>query len=323
MADELDGLLARVEDPALRADLRAHIDRIRTKRTFGLVFESHLPERIRLPEHPVRTGSKVAFRDDPKSATYQVIRVRNGKATIRKIRHPDGSRLAADEETGVVDEEHTIDTLVVIADFGESIYPGLRRLGSVDRGGDKPAHVVIKGENHHVLEALQFTHAGKVDCIYIDPPYNTGARDWKYDNNYVDDTDAYRHSKWLAFMERRLLLARELLNPECSVLIVTIDEREYLRLGMLLEQTFPEARITMVTTSISAGGVSRTGTFGRSSEYIFFVQFGTSRPLPQPLGPEWNAVNTANKADIYWSRLLRAGTSALRSDRRDIVETCG
>ena len=94
MADELDGLLARVEDPALRADLRAHIDRIRTKRTFGLVFESHLPERIRLPEHPVRTGSKVAFRDDPKSATYQVIRVRNGKATIRKIRHPDGSRLA-------------------------------------------------------------------------------------------------------------------------------------------------------------------------------------------------------------------------------------
>ena len=64
MADELDGLLGRVEDPALRADLRAHIDRLRAKRTFGLVFESHLPERVRLPEHPVRAGAKVALRDD-------------------------------------------------------------------------------------------------------------------------------------------------------------------------------------------------------------------------------------------------------------------
>ncbi|MFN8103946.1 MAG: DNA methyltransferase [Acidimicrobiia bacterium] len=174
---------------------------------------------------------------------------------------------------------------------------------------------MIKGENHHVLEMLQFSHAGKVDCIYIDPPYNTGARDWKYDNNYVDDSDAYRHSKWLAFMQRRLLLAKELLNPECSVLIVTIDEREYLRLGLLLEQVFSGERITMVTTSISAGGISRTGTFGRSAEYIFFVQLGTSRPQPLALNAEWNAVKTANKEDIYWSRLLRAGTSALRSDR--------
>ena len=108
----------------------------------------------------------------------------------------------------------------------------------MERGGDKPYHVVIKGENHHALEALRFTHAGKVDCIYIDPPYNSGARDWKYNNDYVDENDAYRHSKWLAFMERRLKLAKELLNPDDSVLIVTIDEKEYLRLGLLLEQTF-------------------------------------------------------------------------------------
>ncbi len=248
MADELDGLLGRVEDPALRADLRVLIDRIRAKRTFGLVFESHLPERVRLPEHPVRAASKVALRDKPAGATYQVVRVRGDKASIRKIRHPDGTQLPAPDEADAANEDRAVDTLVVIADFGEPIYPGLRRLSSVDRGGDKPAHVVIKGENHHVLEALQFTHAGKVDCIYIDPPYNTGARDWKYDNNYVDDTDAYRHSKWLAFMERRLLLARELLNPERSVLICAIDEKEYLRLGLLLEQTFPEALIQMVST---------------------------------------------------------------------------
>ncbi len=91
--------------------------------------------------------------------------------------------------------------------------PGFRHLGSVERGGDKPYHVVINGENHHALEALRFTHAGKVDCIYIDPPYNTGARDWKYNNDYVDDNDAYRHSKWLAFMERRLSSRRSCSTP--------------------------------------------------------------------------------------------------------------
>ena len=117
---------------------------------------------------------------------------------------------------------------------GADLSGASERLGSIDRGGDKPAHIVINAENHHALEALQFTHAGRVDCIYIDPPYNSGARDWKYDNDYVDAEDAYRHSKWLAFMERRLKLAKQLLNPDDSVLIVTIDEKEYLRLGLLV-----------------------------------------------------------------------------------------
>lgn len=307
MADELDGLLGRVEDPALRADLRAHIGRIRAKRTFGLVFESHLPERVRLPEHPVRAGSKVAFRDEQKSATYQVVRVRNGKATIRPIRHPDGSKLSADENAAAVDEEHAVAALVVIADFGEPIYPGLRRLGSIDRGGDKPAHVVIKGENHHVLEALQFTHAGKVDCIYIDPPYNTGARDWKYDNNYVDDTDAYRHSKWLAFMERRLLLAKELLNPEASVLIVTIDEKEYLRLGLLLEQTFPNCRVQMVSITISPRSTSRSNEFSRVNEFAFFVFVGWIE-----LG---EGERSGEDSEVRWNYLRRTQRSLVRGSR--------
>lgn len=86
-------------------------------------------------------GARAVLRDDPKSATYQVLRVRNRKASIRKVRHLDGSRLSADEAAVAVDEDHDIATLVVIADFGEPIHPGLRRLGSVDRGGDKPAHV--------------------------------------------------------------------------------------------------------------------------------------------------------------------------------------
>jgi adenine-specific DNA-methyltransferase len=116
---------------------------------------------------------------------------------------------------------------------------------------------VINAENFHALQALLYTHEGKVDAIYIDPPYNTGAKDWKYNNDYVDAEDAYRHSKWLAFMERRLKLAKRLLNPESSVLIVTIDEHEVHRLRLLLDQTFPDAYVQMVTIVVNPKGVAQ------------------------------------------------------------------
>ena len=144
-------------------------------------------------------------------------------------------------------------------------------------GGDKPFHTVINGENFHALEALTFTHRGRIDAIYIDPPYNTGAKDWKYNNDYVEGEDLYRHSKWLAFMERRLLIARSLLNPAGSVLIATIDEKEYLRLGLLLEQTFPEAEVQMVSSVINPKGTARDNEFARVDEYIFFVKLGDTR----------------------------------------------
>ena len=149
-----------------------------------------------------------------------------------------------------------LDDLVVVAEFRDTIYPGLVTTEKVQRGGDKPLHTVINGENYHVLKALTWTHRGKVDAIYIDPPYNTGAKDWKYNNDYVEGDDLYRHSKWLAMMERRLLLAKELLNPADSVLIVTIDEKEYLRLGLLLEQVFPEAEFRWSLPSSTQRGVA-------------------------------------------------------------------
>lgn len=318
MRSELDVLLDKVADPTLRANIRSQVDRLRAKRTFGLVFESHLPERVRLPEHEIRVGVRVVHRDNPASAVFEVRAIKKRIATVRRVRNPDGSVLSPAQEAEVVDETAKLDALVVIADFGEPVFPGLRRLGTVSRGGDKPAHVVIKGENHHVLEALQFTHSGKVDCIYIDPPYNSGARDWKYDNNYVDDADTYRHSKWLAMMERRLLLAKELLKPEDSVLIVTIDEKEYLRLGLLLEQTFRGARSQMVTTVINHSGVARGREFYRADEYLFFVFIGQAAVTPtgeDMLNPSEAAVG--KKVDL-WRRLLRSGTNARRQDRPNL-----
>src|ERR1043165_7276991 len=99
----------------------------------------------------------------------------------------------------------------------------------------------VKGGTHpnfHALQLLEYLYAGQVDCIYIDPPYNTGARDWKYNNRYVDSQDGWRHSKWLSMMEKRLRLAGKLLKPS-GVLVCMIDEHEVHPLALLLEELFP------------------------------------------------------------------------------------
>ena len=304
---ELDVLLEKVQDPALRDDLRSQIDRLKQRRSFGLVFEQHIPERVRLPQHPIRVGSLVVSRDENDSPTWEVLAIEDGLATLRLVRDTDGAYVTPPEHSTTDEERLDVDSLVVISDFGEQVLPGFRHLGSVEHGGDKPYHVVIKGENHHALEALRFTHAGKVDCIYIDPPYNSGARDWKYNNDYVDDNDAYRHSKWLAFMERRLKLAKELLNPEDSVLIVTIDEKEYLRLGLLLEQTFGGARIQMVSATISPRSTSRANEFSRVDEFAFFVLVGSSGP---------NAVTeSTDPVEVRWFYLRRTQRQLVRGSR--------
>jgi len=304
----LSDLLAQVErsDPALAADLRSEVKALSERRQFGLNFERHQPEAVELPGRPVRRGDKVRALP-PRGSTSR------GDSRIWLV-----LRVAGEVATLALDEERTevpVADLVVVAEYRDPIYPGLRSTGRVERGAaDDPFHTVINAENFHALEALLYTHEGKVDAIYIDPPYNTGAKDWKYNNDYVDGDDDYRHSKWLAFMERRLKLAQRLLNPDNSVLIVTIDEKEYLRLGLLLQQTFPEGRITMVSSSINSAGATRKGSFARAAEYLYFVMLGTSRPAPLPLEGEWNAVKTDNKLDIYWSRLIRSGADSARHD---------
>lgn len=104
----------------------------------------------------------------------------------------------------------------------------------------------------------------------------------KYNNDYVDGSDQYRHSKWLAFMERRLKLAKRLLNPADSVLIVTIDEKEYTRLGLLLDSVFPDANIQMVTSVISKKGSNRRNEFSRCAEFIYYVMLGAAAPISTP-----------------------------------------
>lgn len=285
-------LLAQVQDEVLRARLEQEINRLSKTKKFGLVFEEHLPECTPLYDIPVKRGSTVAKKTGAISEMYEVSSIKDGMATCyHKVT----------EEKG----EIPVDELICVAQFGEPIYPYLKPIDSVCNAPDSDLwHTLIEADNYHALQLLEYLYAGKVDCIYIDPPYNTGAKDWKYNNNYVDSVDAYRHSKWLSFMKRRLNIAKKLLNPKDSVLIITIDEKEYLHLGCLLEELFPEARMQMVSSVINPAGAGRQTEFARTDEYIYFVQFGDSFILPESREEE--------NVPVIWDTLRRSSLANAR-----------
>lgn len=213
-------------DPALAAAIRSELDRQTGHVEFGLHFERHLPELIRLPKRKIEAGDKVVRVDDERE--YPDI------ATVATARRGKARLVAADGSTS----EQRLDDVVPVSEFGDPVYPGLRPLGSLDKGApDDPHHVVINGENYHALQTLRYTHANGIDLTYIDPPYNTGSDKWIYNDRYTSATDGYRHSKWLSFMERRLKLARELLKPT-GIIIVAIGDDEHHRLRMLMDQVF-------------------------------------------------------------------------------------
>lgn len=300
----LTDLLARTKakDAQLGADLEREFKALSSRLPFGLNFERHSPEAVELPLRPIRKGDKVRVLP-PRGST------KKGDQRLWQVKAIHKAKNLADLEllnTAVAETQSaSLDDLVVVAEFRDTIYPGLISTGKVERGGDKPFHTVINGENYHVLKALTYTHRGKVDAIYIDPPYNSGAKDWKYNNDYVEGDDLYRHSKWLAMMERRLLVAKQLLNPKASVLIVTIDEKEYLRLGLLLEQTFEDAQIAMVSSVINPKGTGRSGDFARTNEYLYFVRFGAAR-----VGTRSDESDVGS--EVSWETMRRRNLASVR-----------
>ena len=300
----LDELVTQIENPDLRARIAAEVEKLAKQKKFGLVFEEHLPECTPLWDIPVKKGGKVALKTGQVSDFYTVLQIEDGIATCL---NKDKSATA----------EFKVDELVSVAEFGEPIYPYLKPIDKVCNAPDSDLwHTLIEADNYHALQLLEYLYAGKVDCIYIDPPYNTGARDWKYNNDYVDNSDQYRHSKWLSMMQKRLKIAKKLLNPKDSVLIVTIDEKEYLHLGCLLEEMFPGARMQMISALTNSRGVARENGFARVDEYIFVVQLGDSSVCRLPLSDEWRVNVNEDKrvTHLRWSMLIRSGSHFLRSD---------
>jgi adenine-specific DNA-methyltransferase len=138
----------------------------------------------------------------------------------------------------------------------------------IDNGGQ--VNFLIEGDNLAALQLLQKTHKGKIDVIYIDPPYNTGAKDWKYDNDYVDKNDTFRHSKWLSMMKKRLSIAKKLLATR-GAFICAIDENELCSVGLLIEEIFGEAYEIHCIVIVHNPNGTQGKNFSYANEFALFV----------------------------------------------------
>jgi len=171
---------------------------------------------------------------------------------------------------------------------------------------ERPNNLLIEGDNYHALCVLNYTHKKNIDLIYIDPPYNTGAKNWKYNNDYVDKEDEYRHSKWLSLMRHRLNLARELLKDD-GVLICAIDENEQAHLGVLIESIFPAHEQHTITIVHNPKGVQGNN-FSYSHEYAIFVV---------PKDKKIIGDRSLTEEEMYISNLRNWGNESERTDAKN------
>ena len=175
---------------------------------------------------------------------------------------------------------------------------------AIKNAPNEPTNIIIEGDNYHALSVLNYTHASKVDVIYIDPPYNTGNKDFIYNDNYVDKEDTFRHSKWLSFMNRRLKLAKNLLSDD-GIILISIDDNEQAELRMLCDQVFGRKLESMLIwkTKTAAKGVPPVDMIVTNHDYILMYSNGSfkfkgeerddsqfSNPDNDPRGP-WKADN--------------------------------
>lgn len=300
----LEEKIAEIADGSLRQVIAEEVAKLKKRTRFGLVYEEHQPEVVPVHGARIKRGERVALRRGSLMDIWRVVSVKDELAHCEK------------DKDVTVRDSFPVDHLIVVRRMGTAIYPALTPIDAVKNGDPTlPHHILIEADNYHALQLMLFAYEGKLDCIYIDPPYNTGARDWKYNNNYVDSTDAWQHSKWLTFMARRLKLARRLLKPDTGVLIVTIDEHEVHHLGCLLRQEFPDAHVQMATIVINQKGVSQ-GRLARAEEYAFFV-FMPHAYLETHhddlLSPDRS--NEKRFMTPRWEWLLRGGSNSKREDR--------
>lgn len=190
----------------------------------------------------------------------------------------------------------------------ENALPVLKEVKNKDviNTDNKPENILIEGDNYHALSVLNFTHQGKIDVIYIDPPYNTGAKNWIYNNNFVEKDDEYRHSKWLSFMSKRLLLAKNLLTND-GVLVCAIDENEHAHLVLLLESIFPNSEKHSIIIVHNPKGVQGTN-FSYMHEYAVFVVPKNMKVVDD---------RKLSESEIYVSNLRNWGNESLRSDAKN------
>lgn len=151
-------------------------------------------------------------------------------ALIELLRKQKKYGLVWEDKPEDVEERLREELPVLIEDTGKAI---------ISEEADAPNHILIEGDNLEALTALAYTHEGQIDIIYIDPPYNTGNKDFVYNDQFVDKEDSYRHSKWLSFMAKRLRIAKQLLSDK-GVIFISIDDNEQAQLKLLCDEIFGE-----------------------------------------------------------------------------------
>jgi adenine-specific DNA-methyltransferase len=310
---KIEDLIAQIPNERLRKALAGEVKALKKTKKFGLVFEEHLPETVRLPLLPVRTGELVALKRESGNELWRVKMIQKGSAFCERT-------IEDDQILKEPSKAFPISDLVVVRSFGEPIYPALVPVDRVQRGGaEKPWHMLINADNFHALQLLLYAYEGKVDVIYIDPPYNTGARDWKYNNDYVDKTDSWRHSKWLSMMKKRLWLAKRLLAPE-GLMVVTIDDYEAHHLKTLIDHEIPGMSIVgTVAIKTSPSGRPTLRGFRTNHEYAVFISTSDSaeiRTLPRSESQAALFKEVDEQGSFMWANLRkRGGANTLREAR--------
>lgn len=183
---------------------------------------------------------------------------------------------------------------------------------------DAPNHILIEGDNLHALNALTYTHEGKIDVIYIDPPYNTGAKDWRYNNEFVDSNDSFRHSKWLSWISKRISRAKRLLSRN-GIIVVTIDDYEYASLKLLMDEIFTEENyLGTIVIRNNPSGRSTVRGLSVNHEYALLYSKTKESSLGRMGHSETQKSRYSEKDDLgffEWENFRKNGTDSDRKDR--------
>ena len=179
-------------------------------------------------------------------------------ALIELLRKQKKYGLVWEDKPEDVEERLREELPVLIEDTGKAI---------ICEDADAPNHILIEGDNLEALTALAYTHEGKIDVIYIDPPYNTGNKDFVYNDQFVDKEDSYRHSKWLSFMSRRLRIAKRLLSDK-GVIFISIDDNEQAQLKLLCDEIFGGENFIATFPRITKASGKTTDKIAQNHDYV-------------------------------------------------------
>jgi adenine-specific DNA-methyltransferase len=184
---------------------------------------------------------------------------------------------------------------------------------------NKPVNILIEGDNYHALQVLNYTHKGKIDVIYIDPPYNTGNKSWKYNNSYVEKDDDYKHSKWLNMMNKRLKIAKNLLSDK-GIILVAIDDYEIHTLRSLMDELFDEEnRLGSIVVIHNPGGRNDDKFIATTHEYmlVYSRNIKTAKfnlmPLTEEQIAEYKEEDDISKYKLQ--SFIRTGSNSRPEDR--------